>query len=520
MRRWVVVFVVAIMVFLPLFSGFAKAGCCQTHYGCYSVSSSAQCWYGSYSDGVCCDDGLCRSSCTIDPCQAACEECQLGYPGACDMCDECRGGGSGGGGGGSDDDSGGGRSDCRTDGCPTGKICDEDTGQCRLPDIGESCDSNVGCAEGQCLPGCAGQSICCKRKQGAYCEDPPGQARRSYCGNQSGPKANPNLTTCYGCFDTQGDCYAVGDCVTSPACSSGWAKCKLWNNDQYGWGCAAPAECGSSGGGSGDWGGTDDGGNNDNPTPPPMQFDLLDVRVDLLHDGSHPEIPILRVECDSEIEVDGLEVVLEPIGSTAGSPSPSPTAPPGTTSTVPGPITIPGTKPGPVQISGNAVSAPGVPVRNDTDQGGDRNTGSLERVYTEDCRFDSWQNFTAIFYCNYGEKGQSRATCRFTGDQNLCETCEVSEIFTIPEPILAVSVDKQAAKIGENIEVSMTGRSWIYVDRVDLLVDGRVARTFDHAGQRLLNIRDSTSIQLPKGRHEIAFRATDFVGDFFGRMAE
>ena len=502
MRRWVVVSLIILASLVPLLAGLFERS---------ADSSTAVTWNGftlplksgeglvfaccdpteCIAKGDCCDCPTTTTTDNEDDCNWYCNDCgcQLCSPPQCDEEEEdpCK-----------DVECG-----CGNKKCPKGKICENQ--KCRLPRIGESCDSNVGCAEGQCYEGCSGDWICCKKGKGAYCDDPPGGGGRgSYCGNQSDLDPNPKKDSCYGCLDSYGDCYPVGSCVTSTACSSGWAKCHLENNN-YVWACAAEAECGGSGGGGGGTGDVNE------PT-----FDLLEVRVDILHDGINPEEPILKVECDSERVVEGLEVVLEILeANQAGTGSSSPI----TGRAISGPITIPG-EPG---DSTTSPSPPGIPIPNESGipvgvrvgDGSGGGTSSSDSIPYGTCRFDKWEGFTAVFYCNYGEKGESRATCRFTGDQNLCDTCEVSKTFTIPEPILSVSVDKQAAKIGESILVNMTGRSWIYVDRVDLLVDGQVARTFDHAGQKLLNIRDSTSIQLPKGRHEIAFRATDFVGDSF-----
>ena len=147
-----------------------------------------------------------------------------------------------------------------------------------------------------CNEGCDGVVVRCDSGYEAYCIDLAVGGPRSVCEEASGLPDNYNYCEnrtnhqgcnardegCRGAVDNEGDCYPPGGCVMDDSCSSGWAKVEVFNGQAY-WSCASAAECGA-GGGYG-VGGTS------NPL-----FDLLDVRVEVLHDGTRPEMPMLRVD--------------------------------------------------------------------------------------------------------------------------------------------------------------------------------------------------------------------------------
>ncbi len=141
-----------------------------------------------------------------------------------------------------------------------------------------------------CNEGCDGIVVQCDKKEEAYCIDLTVSGPKSVCEEASGLPENYDYCStrnntgcqqrqegCRGAVDNEGDCYPPGACVMDDSCSSGWAKVEVFDGDAY-WSCASAAECGA-GGGYGV-------GGSSNPL-----FDLLDVRVDILHDGTRPEMP-------------------------------------------------------------------------------------------------------------------------------------------------------------------------------------------------------------------------------------
>lgn len=83
-----------------------------------------------------------------------------------------------------------------------------------------------------CQTGCRNERICCPEGQIALCSDPIGGVRRSYCDTVEDV-----------CYDTNGDRYELGDCVTTStqSCSSGWTICT-----EDGFVCDNEGQCGDS----------------------------------------------------------------------------------------------------------------------------------------------------------------------------------------------------------------------------------------------------------------------------------
>ena len=322
MRRWVAIFVASFLI-LAVFKIALKS---SIGFGLPWNYISSSCTFECSVD----------EDCKTEAQEKGCKVYWCKIPPECILVGKCKFSQCSGDGGGEEDP-------CKGVTCPDdGDLCTEEyceDGTCKSRKIcaneGESCN-NLPCREGlECSEGCSGKWICCSSGRGAYCDDPPGGTPTSKCGEsdcssdgQDGgqedeecdfcdqhptdPGCENRDGPCAGCVDLNGDCYSEGSCVTSPICSSGWAKCHL-EGGIYAWACAAEAECGGSGGGGG--GGT---GDVNEPT-----FDLLDVRVDILHDGINPEEPILKVECDEEDnessgETAALLAVLGPV-RTAGA---------------------------------------------------------------------------------------------------------------------------------------------------------------------------------------------------------
>jgi hypothetical protein len=109
---------------------------------------------------------------------------------------------------------------------------------------GQECGLVGCCQDLVCIPGCQGVRVCCKPGYTAYCSDPIHGVRKSYCATTTTTNTG---TLCY-CYDTQGDRYKCGDCVTTTNinyCSIGWVRCTA-----YGWSCdfTCTGSSGDSGG--------------------------------------------------------------------------------------------------------------------------------------------------------------------------------------------------------------------------------------------------------------------------------
>ncbi len=276
----------------------AKAGCCEHLNGCFSCTDEDQCSrIGGhfYSGRICCGNGYCKSSCstttimTTTTCDPGCStnaDCADTDPCTVDRCVPAP--------------------DCGKMCTHTPITCNEgehcENGQCVSDDdgggSGDPCNppptdptncNNCGGSWG----GCEGNKTCCLDEKVAACYDPPGGGRKTVC-RAVKDGGTTILKNCW-CTDSQGDKYVVGDCVTAGAvCDSGWYICVDRHYDYEGdddtcsFVCASEGQC-PAGGGSGGSGGS--GGTTTIP------YDVLDAGYTLLHNGTAPAYPVLKVFC-------------------------------------------------------------------------------------------------------------------------------------------------------------------------------------------------------------------------------
>ncbi len=303
-------------------------------------------------------------------------------------------------------------------------------------------------------------SLCCYNGEGgtveeyAYCYDPPGGVSESRCKVPGG-----GSQICHYCEDLDGEHYNVGECVTSGSCPSGWAICTDSCDESagvYEWACESNPEQNCPNFGSGGSGGGSGGGGTTTTTTIP--YDILDVTFKNYHDGEKAVFPAFGVLCDVERQGDSY-----------------------------------------VAYYWTAVDAPA---------GSGSGGGVSEKV----CQFATWDGNTAVFNCEMAPEGRPvQVECKWTGDQNKCNTCSREKDVELSRPTLSPSVQNPLAKTAEPIHLSLFADSPFYIDSWALVVDGRKT-TPEKAGQKMLSFSLQKDIQLPDGGHVVRLWVNDKAG--------